>query len=97
MSSTDFFIILPGSPGLSVLIWLLLAIVMLYLARCPAHRAIRSLSRVIRSGMRLASRSVALAEKRLVYRNRQVLLAAGRESVERWKNTGKAWVFVMLY
>jgi len=83
MSSTDFFIILPGSPGLSVLIWVLLAIVMLYLARCPAHRAIRSLSRVIRSGMRLASRSVALAEKGLVYRNRQVLLAAGRESVER--------------
>jgi hypothetical protein len=33
--------------------------------------------------MRLASRSVLLAEERLVHRNKEVLLAAGRESLER--------------
>ena len=83
MSLTDFLNIVPGYPVLSVLIWFVVAIVMLYLARSPAHRAIKSLSRVIHCGMRLASRSVLLAEKRLVYRNKEVLLAAGRESVER--------------
>ncbi|UCF84828.1 MAG: hypothetical protein JSV50_04140 [Desulfobacteraceae bacterium] len=83
MSFTDFLNIVPGYPVLSVLIWFVVAIVMLYLARYPAHRAIKSLSRVIHNGMRLASRSVLLAEERLVQRNKEVLLAAGRESVER--------------
>jgi hypothetical protein len=83
MSLTDLLNIVPGYPLLSILIWFVVAIVMLYLARYPAHRAIKSLSRVIHTGMRLASRSVLLAEERLVHRNKEVLLAAGRESVER--------------
>jgi hypothetical protein len=83
MSLTDLLNIVPGYPLLSILIWFVVAITMLYLARYPAHRAIKSLSRVIHSGMRLASRSVLLAEERLVNRNKEVLLAAGRESVER--------------
>ena len=83
MSLTDLLNIVPGYPLLSILIWFVVAIVMLYLARYPAHRAIKSLSRVIHNGMRLASRSVLLAEERLVNRNKEVLLAAGRESTER--------------
>ena len=83
MSLTDLLNIVPGYPLLSILIWFVVAIAMLYLARYPAHRAIKSLSRVIHSGMRLASRSVLLAEERLVHRNKEVLLAAGRESLER--------------
>lgn len=83
MLSTQILNIVPGYPAVSVFIWFLVAIVMLYLARYPAHRAIQSLSRVIHTGMRLASRSVMLAERRLVNRNKEVLLAAGRESVER--------------
>ena len=83
MSLTDLLNIVPGYPLLSILIWFVVAIAMLYLARYPAHRAIKSLSRVIHSGMRLASRSVLLAEERLVQRNKEVLLAAGRESLER--------------
>lgn len=83
MSMTDLLNIVPGYPLLSILIWFVVAIAMLYLARYPAHRAIKSLSRVIHHGMRLASRSVLLAEERLVHRNKEVLLAAGRESVER--------------
>jgi hypothetical protein len=83
MSLNDLLNIVPGYPLLSILIWFVVAIAMLYLARYPAHRAIKSLSRVIHSGMRLASRSVLLAEERLVHRNKEVLLAAGRESVER--------------
>ena len=83
MSMTDLLNIVPGYPLLSILIWFVVAVAMLYLARYPAHRAIKSLSRVIHSGMRLASRSVLLAEERLVQRNKEVLLAAGRESLER--------------
>ncbi|MFH1293322.1 MAG: hypothetical protein ABIJ44_04250 [Pseudomonadota bacterium] len=83
MSLTDLLNIVPGYPLLSILIWFVVAIAMLYLARYPAHRAIKSLSRVIHHGMRLASRSVLLAEERLVHRNKEVLLAAGRESLER--------------
>ena len=83
MSMTDLLNIVPGYPLLSILIWFVVAIAMLYLARYPAHRAIKSLSRVIHTGMRLASRSVLLAEERLVHRNKEVLLAAGRESLER--------------
>jgi hypothetical protein len=80
---TDLLNIVPGYPLLSILIWFVVAIAMLYLARYPAHRAIKSLSRVIHTGMRLASRSVLLAEERLVHRNKEVLIAAGRESLER--------------
>ena len=83
MSLTDLLNIVPGYPLLSIIIWFVVAIAMLYLARYPAHRAIKSLSRAIHSGMRLASRSVLLAEERLVHRNKEVLLAAGRESMER--------------
>jgi len=83
MSMTDLLNIVPGYPLLSILIWFVVAIAMLYLARYPAHRAIKSLSRVIHTGMRLASRSVLLAEERLVHRNKEVLIAAGRESLER--------------
>jgi len=83
MSFTDLLNLVPGYPVISVLIWFFIVIVMLYLARFPAHRTIKSVSRVIHNGMRLASRSVVFAEKRLLFRNKEVLLSAGRESIER--------------
>jgi hypothetical protein len=83
MSYTSLFSILPGSPVTSILMWLVIAVAMLYFARIPAHRAIRSLTRFIHSAMRLTARSVLLVERRLTTRNREVLLASGRESVER--------------
>lgn len=83
MSFTDFLIIIPGSPALSMLIWIVVGVVLLYLARSPAHHAIRSLTRVVHSSLRLAAKSVLLAQERLVQRNKEVLIAQGRESVER--------------
>jgi hypothetical protein len=59
------------------------AILLLYFARSPAHRAIKNFFRVLRNAMRLASISVIGAEKRLVARNKEVLLATGMEAVER--------------
>jgi len=83
MPTTNFFMVLPGSPVLSGLILFTIALLMLYLARAPSHRAIRSLGSIIHSAMRIASRSVLRAEQNLVERNKEVLLAAGREAVER--------------
>ncbi len=70
----------------SILTWLtviLLAVIALYLTRAPAHSAILSLCRVLHATMRLAAHSVFKAEKRMTERNREVLLAAGREAAER--------------
>lgn len=79
-----FFNSLSAGSG-SVLTWLtviLLAVIALYLTRAPAHSAIMSLARVLHATMRLAAFSVFKAEKRMTERNREVLLAAGREAAE---------------
>jgi hypothetical protein len=72
-----------SSPFLSVLIWIVLVLAALYFARKPFHRAVRSFSKILYNAMRLTSASVLLAEKKLVQRNREVLMAAGLENTER--------------
>jgi hypothetical protein len=83
MSAEGWYLIFPGSPGASVAVLVVLGMVVLYLARMPVHQAIRSVTRTLRNGMRLTARSLELLEKRLVARNREVLLSAGREAAER--------------
>ncbi|MBT5051256.1 MAG: hypothetical protein HOM58_22360 [Rhodospirillaceae bacterium] len=68
---------------LTGLVWFLLLSVVLYLTRAPAHRAIVTLCRVLNEAMQLASGSILGAEKRLAERNRDVLLAVGREASQR--------------
>ena len=75
----DIFANLP----LSIAFWLVVAVVLLYLARTPAHRALRATGRAVHNGLRLTARSVQLAEQALSVRNRDVLLTAGAESAER--------------
>jgi hypothetical protein len=70
-------------PPLSALILLVLLVTALYLARGTAHQAIHALAMALSRGLRLASHAVACAERRLATRNRDVLLAAGREAKER--------------
>jgi len=72
-----------ASPALSVLIWVVLILAALYFARRPFHRAIMSLSKIIYNAMRLTAASVLTAEKRLVRRNREVVMAAGLQNAER--------------
>jgi hypothetical protein len=55
----------------------------LYFARRPFHRAVMSFSKIIHNAMRFTAASVLSAEKRLVKRNREVLMAAGLETAER--------------
>ena len=70
-------------PVLSLFVLLFIAMAVLYAARKPAHEFIHALSRTIHNAMRIASRSVMYAEKRLAARNKEVLLAAGEEAVQR--------------
>jgi len=83
MSHRDLFIIWPGSPLLSVLLWIGVAVAFLYLARFPAHRAIISFSRMIYGALRLASRSTLLMERKVAARTREVMINAGVEERER--------------
>jgi hypothetical protein len=70
-------------PLFSAIILLTLLVIALYLARGTAHQAIHALFSALSRGLRLASFAVTHAEVRLAARNRDVLLAAGREAKER--------------
>jgi len=82
MSLADIFLIVP-SPVLSGMIWFVLIALFMYMARTPAHLTIRSLSRVLHKACRLTAVSVMHAQALLAARNREVLLATGREASER--------------
>ena len=82
MSMTSLLAFTPW-PLFSAIILLTLLVTALYLARGTAHQAIHALSSALSRGLRLASHAVTHAEVRLAARNRDVLLAAGREAKER--------------
>lgn len=73
-----------GQPALSVLIWVSLLIIVLYMARQPAHQVILLLARGVRNTLRLMAQSVMLAERQLKSRNREVLMAQGQKHAERF-------------
>jgi len=70
-------------PTISAILLVVLLIAVLYFARRTAHQAIRTASGALSHGLRVAAHSVSHAETRLAERNREVLLAAGREAKER--------------
>ncbi|MDH5393029.1 MAG: hypothetical protein OEY11_07560 [Gammaproteobacteria bacterium] len=74
----------PANPGVSAVIWLVIIILTMWLARTPAHRVIRSFSLIIRNAMRMTAHSVSALEKHLRERNREVLLATGMLDTERY-------------
>jgi len=82
MTFNDVFMIVP-SMFLSGLIWFIIVLAILYFARIPAHKSITAFCRVLQNTFRLSAHSVQKAEVRLLQRNREVLLAQGREAAER--------------
>lgn len=82
MSFMNFYLIVPNAFA-SGLIWFVLATIILYLAREPAHQVIMSLCRVLHNGLRISASAVLKAEHWMLLRNREVLLAQGREAAER--------------
>jgi predicted kinase len=83
MKIPDFMMIISSSQGLSVVLWIVIIMMLLYMARRPAHEAILSASKVLFHAFHLIAASIMLAEKRLKERNKEVLLAAGKEATER--------------
>lgn len=83
MTSDFLYIWFPQQPAVSILIWAVLAIFLMYIARTPAHQALCGAARSLHNALRLIARSIMLAENQLRQRNREVLLAHGREAVER--------------
>ncbi len=83
MTSDFLYIWFPQQPAVSILIWAVLAIFLMYIARTPAHQALCGAARSLHNALRLMARSIMLAENQLRQRNREVLLAHGREAVER--------------
>jgi hypothetical protein len=82
MSMTSLLTFTPW-PAVSAGILLILLVAALYLARDTAHQAIQAAAGALAHGLRVASHAVTHAQARLRARNREVLLAAGRESKER--------------
>ncbi len=82
MTFADGLMFVPGS-ALTWVTWFIALTAILYFARRPAHGVLLSLSRALYHSMRLAASSVMRAENKLSLRNREVLLAAGREASER--------------
>jgi hypothetical protein len=63
--------------------WFFLLSLAFYFCRGPAQRSIATLCQVLKEAMQMASDSILGTEARLTARNRDVLLATGREAVER--------------
>lgn len=82
--SLDELLAITPSPFISGLLWLILLVTVLYLARTPAHTAIGWFGRVVHNAFRMAAGSISRAERGLSERNREVLLAHGREAKERF-------------
>jgi len=70
-------------PVFSAVLWVSLLIAVMYFARRTAHQAIRTASGALAHGLKIAAHSVSQGHARLAERNREVLLAAGREAKER--------------
>jgi len=82
MSIANLMSITPW-PVVSALLWALLIIGALYLARRTAHHAIHDAMATLSRGLRLAAQAMTNGQLKLAERNRDVLLAAGREAKER--------------
>ncbi|MDA0678817.1 MAG: hypothetical protein O3A13_00410 [Proteobacteria bacterium] len=78
-----FLLGITPSPILSALLWIVLVVTALYFARPTAHQFILAIGVASQRMFRTGSQSVANAERGLAARNREVLLAAGREAKER--------------
>ncbi|MCH7833826.1 MAG: hypothetical protein IH911_01920, partial [Proteobacteria bacterium] len=79
----NFLLNITPWPVLSALLWIVFAVTAMYLARVTAHQAIRAGARALSRTFRIAAKMVSKGRHDLDQRNREVLLAAGREAKER--------------
>ena len=82
MADSPFWVIWPGNAAISALIWFLIAMPFLYAARKPVHELLRAVGHLAGGPLRMGSRWLLAAARELRERNKQVLLAHGREEAE---------------
>ena len=82
MQLPQYMIFVEGAPAISLVIWLIIGTVVLYLMRAPAHQAIRAASALMYRVLRLTSRSILVTKERVKVRNTEVLLSNAREANE---------------
>jgi hypothetical protein len=76
---TQFWMLWPDNPALSVFVLAVLAMVFLYAARKPMHDLIRALGALLGGPLRLAARWLIETAAEMKERNKAVLLAHGRQ------------------
>jgi hypothetical protein len=69
-------------PTISILLWVVLIMAVLYLARGSAHHVLLAFCQALNDLLILAVQAITATEKKLSQRNHEVLLAAGREAKE---------------
>jgi len=79
----ETFLSITPYPGFSILLWVTLGIAALYLARGSAHHVLLAAFQALHDMLTLAVQAITATEKKLLQRNHEVLLAAGREAKER--------------
>jgi len=82
MAESPFWMIVPGNAALSVLVLFAVAMPFLYAARKPVHELVHALAHLIGVPLKLVSLWLKAAARDMRERNRQVLLAQGREEAE---------------
>lgn len=80
----DLLSIWSSSPGMSLVVWALIAMIILYAGRKPAHNVFKITGRTIFRTMRLWSYTLNALEQRLNCRNREILLANGAKEAEKY-------------
>ncbi len=81
MTSPQLWMIWPDNAALSLLILAVLGMAFLYAARKPMHQLIRSTGYAVSSPLRVTARWMLTAAKEFNWRNKEVLLAHGRQEV----------------
>ena len=79
----SFMLSITPWPVASALLWIVLIVAALYLIRDTAHKTIHAAAHALHRSFKVASKAVTRSEVNLAARNRDVLLAAGREAKER--------------
>ena len=71
----DLLLLWSNRPAISLALWLVVLVTVLYLARDPAHQLIKSTGRAIYRFMRSAARAIAQIEQRAIHRNKEIILS----------------------
>src|SRR6187402_2901646 len=76
---TQFWMLWPDNPALSIFVLAIVAMVFLYAARKPMHDLIRAVGALLGGPLRLAARWLIDTAAEMKARNKAVLLAHGRQ------------------